>query len=425
MVADISPDVVAEKKRAIRLFHDHVSPGKVEFFGRYGMDVVMGRREGPWFWDLTGDKRLFNLHGNGGVYNLGHRHPALVEVIQRGLEELDIGNGHLISRARAELAQALTQTMPGDLDYVVFGVSGGEAVDLALKVARAFTGRPKIISALGGYHGHTGLAMAAGDEKYRAPFGPQPPGFVQVPFADPDSLEEAIDGETAALILETVPATLGMVVPPPDYLPLAADLCRRRGALLILDEVQTGWARTGRLWGFEHFGVTPDVVVLGKGMSGGLYPITATVIRRPLEAVFRDDPFIHVSTFGGAELGCLVALEVLAMSSAPDFLARVNRLAARFKAGIDDLARRHALLRGLRQLGLFMGLELDHDMGGPLLSLAGYHQELFLVYANNDPRVCQFLPPLIITDEEADWVLERLDRSLAAAARLKEAFPGG
>ena len=425
MAADIGLEQLADKNRVIELFRDHVSSGKVEFFQKYGMDLVMGRREGPYFWDLAEEKRLFNLHCNGGVHNLGHRHQDLMEVIRQGLEEVDIGNGHLISRARAELAFRLAETMPGDLDYTVFGVSGGEAVDLAFKVARAHTGRPKIISAKGGYHGHTGLAMAAGDEKYRAPFGPQPPGFEQVPFADIDALCKAVDSQTAAVILETIPATLGVVVPPADYLPQVAELCRDRGALLILDEVQTGWGRTGRLWGFEHFGLTPDIVVLGKGMSGGLYPITATVIRRPLEAVFRADPFIHVSTFGGAELGCLVALKVLEISSAPDFLDHVNRLAALFRDGIDELVGRHSMLKGLRQMGLFMALELDDEMGGPLTSLTAYQNGLFMVYANNDPRVCQFLPPLNIDDEQASWVIERLDRALSAASQLKASFVAG
>ena len=406
------------KDQAIEAFSDHVSSGKASFWKMLDMAFVIGRREGCFIWDVDGDKRLFNLHTNGGVYNLGHRHPEIMSVLTEALIEVDIGNGHLISWARAALARRIAELTPGDLDYTVFGVSGGEAVDLAIKVARGYTGRPKIISAMGGYHGHTGLALAAGDAKYRQPFGPQLPGFIQVPFGRIDSLAEALDGDTAAVMLETVPATLGMPLPPPDYYLLVRELCDRNGALLILDEVQTGLGRTGRLWAFQHFDVLPDVMVLGKGLSGGVYPITATVIRKPLESVFQADPHIHVSTYGGAEIGCLVASKVLEICSAPDFLERVNCAADLFFKGIQELKQHRPVLKGLRQLGLFMGLELADERCGPLLCLAGYKNDLLMVYANNDKSVCQLLPPLIISDDEIEWVLERLDRALGEVEEL-------
>ena len=404
------------KARVIQVFRDHVSSGKADFFKQFGMDFVMGRREGPYLWDLDNEKRLFNLHCNGGVFNLGHRHPEIVAALKQALDETDIGNHHLVSRERAELAERLAGTMPGDLDYVVFGVGGGEAVDLAFKVARAHTGRARIISARGGYHGHTGLALAAGDERYRSPFGPSAPGFFQVPFGDAAALAEALDGDTAAVILETVPATLGMVIPPQGYLETVSRLCREYGALLIMDEVQTGLGRTGKLWGFEHFNIQPDMVVIGKALSGGIYPISATVIRRPLEVVFHPDPFIHISTFGGAEAGCRVAKRVLEITDSPDFLARVNLLAKKFADGVEPLLNKHhGFFKGLRQLGLMMGLELEGAFSGPLMSKAAFDQDLLMVYANNDPSVIQFLPPLIMDPDQVGWVLERLDRALQAA----------
>ncbi len=174
-------------------FARHVSSGKVDFFQSAGIDFVTGRREGPFLWDVTGEPRLIDCHCNGGVFNLGHRHPEVVRALLDSLQELDIGNHHLISEQRAALASRLAELMPGDITYTVFGVSGGEAIDLALKVARSYTGRPRVISAQGGYHGHTGLALAAGDEKYRAPFGPLSPGFVQIPFDDVAALEKVLD----------------------------------------------------------------------------------------------------------------------------------------------------------------------------------------------------------------------------------------
>jgi acetylornithine/succinyldiaminopimelate/putrescine aminotransferase len=411
------------KQHAIDAFRDHISSGKVAFFQKYGMEFVMGSREGPYLWDLDGTKRLFNLHCNGGVFNLGHRNQELIELLKQSLDELDIGNHHLMSKARADLAQLLAALMPGDLDYTVFGVGGGEAVDLAFKVARAYTGRTKIISALGGYHGHTGLALAAGDEKYRAPFGPPAPGFIQVPFRDMEALASAVDKDTAAVILETVPATLGVSIPSKDYLQSVREICNKQGIVLILDEVQTGLGRTGKLWAFEHFDIEPDIVVLGKGLSGGLYPITATVMRKPLESVFHKDPFIHISTFGGAELGCRVARRVLEISSAPDFLDHVNQLARHFAAGIETLQEKHPrFLIGLRQLGLMMGLELKDELCGPLLTKTAYDHDLLMVYAAHDTSVCQFLPPLVIDLEQVSGVVEQLDKALASARRLRPVF---
>jgi putrescine aminotransferase len=410
----------AAKLQAIEDFKNHVSSGKVAVFKKYGIDFVAGRRQGAYLWDMDGKKRLFNLHCNGGVFNLGHRNPELVDLLKQSLDELDIGNHHLISQLRAELARTLADLMPADLDTTVFGVGGGEAVDLAFKVARAYTGRTRIISARGGYHGHTGLALAAGDEKYRRPFGPSAPGFIQVPFGDLLALSEEADSDTAAIILETIPATLGVAIPPPNYLQSVRQLCDDRDILLILDEVQTGLGRTGKLWAFEHFKIVPDIVVLGKGLSGGIYPIAATVLRKPLEAVFHEDPFIHVSTFGGAEIGCRIARRVLEISAAPEFLDHVNQLAGRFAKKIEGLRAKHPkFLIKLRQLGLMMGLELKDDICGPLLTKTAYDQDLLMIYANNDTRVCQLLPPLIMSLEEVDWVIERLDMALSAARRLR------
>jgi len=401
-----------EKQRTIDQFRRHVNSAKADFWEDVGMPLVLGKREGPFAWDVDGKKRVFNLHTNGGTYNLGHRNPEIIATLTDALQQSDIGNGHLISHSRAGLGTRLAELMPGDLDYAVFGVGGGEAVDLAFKVARAYTGRSLILSARGGYHGHTGLAMAAGDEKYRAPFGPQPPGFQQVPFGDSEALAQALGPETAAVILETVPATLGMPLPSDGYLGEVRELCDRCGALLIMDEVQTGLGRTGKLWGFEHFDILPDMVIIGKGLSGGIYPITATVLRTPLESVFHADPHIHVSTFGGAEPGCAVALKVLEISAEPAFLEHVNKLADRFKASIARLITKYDILENLRQLGLFMGLKMKTADCGPLFSLAAYKHDLLVVYANNDKSVAQLLPPLVIDLDQVDWVVDRLDRAL-------------
>jgi putrescine aminotransferase len=394
-------------------FAAHISTGKVAFFQAAGIDFVLGKREGPFLWDLAGDKRLIDCHCNGGVFNLGHRNPIIRQTLIDSLQELDIGNHHLLSEQRAALAQRLAALTPGDITYTVFGVGGGEAIDLAIKVARGYTRKTKIISARGGYHGHTGLALAAGDEKFRASFGPQLPGFQQVPFGDLDALVQAIDGDTAAIMLETIPATYGLPIPERDFFPGVREVCDRTGALLISDEVQTGLGRTGKLWGIEQFGVAPDIMVIGKGLSGGLYPITATCFKAEYECVFHADPFIHISTFGGAEVGCPVALKVLEISAQPAFLDHVNALAQVFAEGFAALQAQHPrLLVRLRQLGLMMGIELVNEKCGPLFTRAAYECGLLSIYAANDTRVAQFLPPLIIDRALADEILARVDKAL-------------
>ena len=408
-----------ERRETIAVFADHVSTGKVQFFTGAGVDFIPGRREGIYMWDIGGEKRLIDCHCNGGVFNLGHRNPAILEQLKSALAELDIGNHHLISRQRAILAQKLAELAPGDLAYTVFGVGGGEAIDLAIKVARGYTNRQKIISARGGYHGHTGLALAAGDEKYYAPFGAPLSGFLQIPFNDIDALQEALDNETAALIVETVPATFGIAVPDPDYLAQARELCHRQGSLLIVDEVQSGLGRTGKLWAVQHFGIEPDILVTGKGLSGGIYPITATCFRSELETVFHDDPFIHISTFGGSEVGCMVALKVLEISSDPAFLAHVQAVAGQFSNEYAKLQDKYpALLVRLRQLGMMMGIEMVNEMCGPLFTKAAFEAGLLSVYANNDTRVAQLLPPLIVQQEDVPEIMMRVDMALGGVSKV-------
>jgi putrescine aminotransferase len=407
------------KDEIISSFAGHVSSGKAEFLKGVGFDFVFGKREGAYVWDANTGTRLINCHSNGGVFNLGHRHPEIIGTLADALKELDIGNHHFISEQRARLGERLAQLAPEGITYTVFGVGGGEAIDLAIKLARGYTGRHKIISAIGGYHGHTGLALATGDEQYRAPFGPNPAGFLQVPFNNKEALLNAIDGNTAAVIFETIPATLGMPLPDSDFYRFVSETCRSRGALFIIDEVQTGLGRTGKLWGIDNFGTSPDIMVIGKGLSGGIYPMSTTCFTKELESFFKKNPFIHVSTFGGAEVGCPVAMKVLDISSDPAFLEHVNSMAEIFRAGFAELKKRHPkILVGLRQLGLMMGIEMVNDMCGPIMSKTCYDNGILSVYANNDKRISQLLPPLIIGRNLAEEIIERVDKALTDTSLL-------
>jgi acetylornithine/succinyldiaminopimelate/putrescine aminotransferase len=345
----------------------------------------------------------------------------VVDALHSALEELDIGNHHLLSEQRAALARSLAELAPGSLPYSTFAVGGGEAIDFALKLARAHTKRPAIISARGGYHGHTGLALAAGDPAYREPFGPMPPGFTQVPFGDVEAVAAQMGDHTAAVILETIPATLGMPIAAPDFFSELRTLCRQHGALLVVDEVQSGLGRTGRMWAIEHWAAAePDILVTGKGLSGGIYPIAATCYRGELNAFLHENPFIHISTFGGAEVGCAVALKVLEITGAPDFLERVGELSERFASGLALLRARYPeALVAIRQLGLMIGLVTQDEESGPLLTKLMFDEGVLAIWANNDPRVLQFLPPLIMDDVEAEAALGALDRALATLSRMR------
>lgn len=396
------PQPFDDRDATFEAFARHVNAGKVAMYRQLDLDTVMGTREGSTFADAWSEASFINCHCNGGVFNLGHRHPRIVASLRKALDSLDIGNHHLVSGWRAKLAERLAETTGNLLPGVVFGVGGGEAIDLAIKVARAGTSCQDIVSANGGYHGHTGLAMAAGDPEFRDPFGPNPPGFVQVPFDDLEALEAAVDDSCAAVLLEPIPATLGMPIASPGYFEGVQAICRSRGAKLILDEIQTGLGRTGRMWAYQHHGIEPDMVVTGKGLSGGLYPIAATLMTRELHAFFDTHPHIHVSTFGGAEIGCAVALEVLDIVEEPGFLSRVSELSDRIREGFDGLSF------DLRRCGLMMGLAFAEEGAGMMAAAALYKAAVFTVWANNDPRVLQFLPPLVLSDAEADELIARI-----------------
>jgi putrescine aminotransferase len=403
------------KRRALDLAARYVCPDRVRTFEAMGVDLVMGRREGYRFWDLDG-KELLDFHLNGGVFNLGHRNPELVAALRAALDEVDVGNHHFPSLARAELAEALVRTMPGHLQYVVFSPGGGEAIDVAIKSARHATQRRTVVSIEKGYHGHTGLALAAGDERFSRRFlseGP-PDDFVQVPFNDLGAMEGALRRhEVAAVLLETIPATYGFPLPAPGYLPGVKGLCERHGALFVADEIQTGLGRTGRMWGVECFDVAPDVLVTGKGLSGGLYPISATVLTSHAARWLEEDGWGHVSTFGGAEIGCRVAQAVLDITTRPGVLDDVRTISDRLAAGLETLRAQYPdWLLEIRRQGLVMGLRFAHERGGQLMTRACWDAGLWAMFAGFDTSVLQFKAGLLLDAALCDEALGRFEDGL-------------
>lgn len=398
----------ASYEELAKVFREHVSPGKIDMWESYGASIVLGPRQGIYFTDVYTGKKYINCHSNGGNYNLGHCNPRVSDAVRNVLGKLDVGNHHFASPWRAKLAERLSATTEHKLPRAVFGVSGGEAIDLAIKAVRAKTGRQKIVSAHGGYHGHTGLALATGDPSFRDLFGANPEGFVQVDWDDADAMEAAIDDDTAGVILESLPATMGMCIPSRGYFARVRELCDRSGACFILDEVQSGLGRTGKFWSYQHDGVVPDAIVSAKGLGGGIYPISATLMTKELHEPLNQNPTIHVSTMGGSEIGCVAALEVLDIVDEPGFLDRVTELAARFAEAFADLPFE------LRQRGLFMGMKFDDEAKAFMTLLRLFGEGVFPFPSGNDRTVLQFLPPMIISDEEAEDLIARIRKVLAS-----------
>ncbi|WP_299557969.1 aminotransferase class III-fold pyridoxal phosphate-dependent enzyme [uncultured Mycolicibacterium sp.] len=393
------------------------NPDKTQFWTDSGVDLVIDRREGYFLWDMTG-RRLIDVHLNGGTYNLGHRNPEVMQAIKDGMAHFDIGNHHFPSVARTALAQRLVETAPASIRKVAFGSGGGEAIDIALKSARHATGRRKIVSVIKAYHGHTGLAVATGDDRFSKLFlSDHPDEFIQVPFGDLDAMERALaGGDVAAVIMETIPATYGFPLPPPGYLEAVKQLTERFGTLYIADEVQTGLMRTGELWGITKHGIDPDIIVTGKGLSGGMYPISAVLLGERAASWLDVDGFAHMSTFGGAELGCVAALKTLEITTRPEVRSMVHYISDLFATGLRRIQADYPdWFVGIRQNGVVIGLEFDHPEGAKFVMRELYANGVWAIFSTLDPRVLQFKPGILLGPDLCEDVLDRLEVAVGRA----------
>jgi putrescine aminotransferase len=399
---------------AFALIARHLSPHKAEAFRALGIDLVQGRREGVWIWGLDG-RDYINCRSSGGVFNFGHHPKFAVEALATAVREHDMGDWLLPSLRRAEGAAALARLLPEPLRYTFFTASGAEAVEVACKLARSVSGRSGLVCAEHGYHGHVGFSLAMDDPPLSDRYRPLTPGIVRVPFGDAAALGEAIGDETAAVIMETIPATGGYLVAPEGYFAEMRRLCDERGALLILDEVQAGLGRTGRLWAFEHFGVVPDLLVTGKGTSAGVYPVAACCFGDRVEAQFAEDPFFHPSSYAGSELGARVIEAVVERYEDPQLLRHVGEMGTRLRAGMEALVERYPdRLVEVRGLGLMLALETHSDALGFELTQQCFRHGLLAIFAFNRQSTLQMMPPLTIEPEQIDELLKRLDPAVAA-----------
>ena len=409
------------KKDIITKSIEHWNPSKTQEWQDRGIDLIIGRREGYYFWDMDG-KKLMDIHINGGTYNLGHRNPELINTLCEATGELDVGNHHFPGITKALLAEKLASLCPEGLDYVCYSTCGGEAVDVAIKSARYATKRKKVISIKGCYHGHTGLAVSTGDAVFKDPFLCQGEAgeFVQVPLNDLEPREaELKTDDTALVIIESILATYGFPMPDPGYLAAVKKLCEKYGALYAADEVQTGLMRTGKMWSFEHEGFVPDMIITAKGFGGGIYPISATVMNKKAGQWLFDIGRMHGSTCGGSELGCAVALKVLEITTRPETVENIHKNTKLLTDGINALIDKHdGFLKGYTQRGVIMGLDFDCKDASRSVCKPLFDNGVWAHNSRLRPNIMQLKLGLLCDEAYLTELFDKMDKGISAAKEL-------
>lgn len=426
-----------------KLHARYINPAWVKSMQLIGYDRIFTRAEGCHLWDKDG-RRYLDCVSGFCVSNVGHNHPvvrrALADVLGESLPNLIQLDIPLLSGL---LAEALVKRIPW-FDMVFFANSGSEAIEAALKFARCVTKRPRILYADHSYHGATyGALSVTGHAMWREGFGPFLPETKAVPFNDTEALERDLAaGNVAAVVLEPIQVGAGIIIPSDDYLPTVQELCRRHKAIMILDEIHTGFGRTGTFLAAEHWKVEPDIVCLSKGLSGAMVPVSAVVTRKEImQGVFTrlDRSEVHATTFGGNNLAMVSGLAALTVLDAENLLARCREMGAYFLQSLQPLVQRYELVKAVRGKGLIIGVELGepesfmlrqawaliHKINRGLFAqaltipLLEKHAVLTQVAGSNQD-VLKIAPSLVITREDIDWFVRALDEVLASAHK----FPG-
>ncbi|TGZ19494.1 ornithine--oxo-acid transaminase [Streptomyces sp. S816] len=377
------------------------------------LPVVVARAEGTWVEDVEGRRYLDMLSGYSAL-NFGHRHPALIEAAHRQLDQLTLTSRAFHNDRLAEFAERLA-ALTG-LDMVLPMNTGAEAVESGIKVARKWAydvkGVPAdqatIVVAADNFHGRTTTIVSfSTDETARAGFGPFTPGFTIVPYNDLAALEEAVDENTAAVLIEPIQGEAGVVIPDDGYLTGVRELTRRKGCLFIADEIQSGLGRTGRTLAVDHEDVVPDVLLLGKALGGGIVPVSAVVARREVLGVLH--PGEHGSTFGGNPLAAAVGIAVLELLETGEFQQRAAELGVILRDGLTELVGKGVL--GFRSRGLWAGVDIDPAIGTGREISERLMREGILAKDTHGSTI-RLAPPLTITAEELRSALGTLERVL-------------
>jgi len=367
--------------------------------------LVITRGKGALVWDING-KQYIDCTGSYGVCIVGHCHPKVVEAVKKQAEKLISCHSSLYNDARSEFLQKITKITPKGLNKVFLANSGAEAVESAIKLARKFSGKPEIIAMMGAFHGKTmGALSATWDKKYREPFLPLVPEFKHVPSDNLERVREAVTEKTAAIIAEPIRGESGIRVPSDDFLPGLREICDEKGVLLILDEVQTGFGRTGKIFACEHWNIVPDILCVAKSVAGGL-PLGVTIAKEDVMSSLKLGE--HTTTFGGNPLVCAAACAAIDILIEEKLVERAATLGAYFKEKLVDLQVKHKVVREVRGLGLMLGMELRFDV----LQIILQAMDKGVLILDAGRNVLRFLPPLVIEKEQIDKVVAILDTIL-------------
>ena len=378
------------------------------------LDVILTRGEGPWVWDVEDHKYLDCLSAYSAV-NQGHCHPRIVGKMAEQAKRLALTSRAFRNDQLPLLAKELCELVGYEMMLPMN--SGAEAVETALKAARRWGYRIKgvpddgaeIIACTGNFHGRTiTIVSCSSDEQYRDEYGPFTPGFKLVPYGDADALERAITPNTVAFLVEPIQGEGGVVIPPEGYIRRTREICTRHNVLMMADEIQSGLGRTGKLLACEHEGVRPDVVMLGKALSGGMYPVSAVLSSRELLGVF--GPGDHGSTFGGNPLACVVAREALKVLVEEHLCDRAEELGEYLMARLRQIESPH--VAHLRGRGLFVGVVLKPEAGGARRFCEAL-MERGVLAKDTHGTVIRLAPPLVIKKEELDWMVEQIEAVLS------------
>jgi len=381
---------------------------------RLGFDLVEGERRGG---RVTGDdgREYIDCVAGLGIFNLGRRPEEVLAALRGAVSVSDQGNFPLMSVEKAEFARRLAMFVPGDLDRVVLSAGRGEAFDVACKLARAHTGRGGLVSVEGGWYGDTGFALSLSDRPDRDDAGPLIPGTGLVPFGDLGAVDEALDASVAAFVLEPVQAECGCRVADGAYLRAVAKLCRERGVLLILDETQTGMGRTGWRFACEHWGVVPDMLIVGESVAAGVFPLCATLLPQRLAGFLDDHPLIHLSTFGGSDVGCRVGLRALEVYLRDEPWKNARTAGRALRSALEEVAaRRPDAVRGIDGLGLLLAIRLADEESAATFCRALAGQGVLVLPGAVAADTVVLRPPLTLSAS----TVERIAAACAAAAEM-------
>lgn len=370
-------------------------------------ETVFVRGEGCWMVDSDG-QRYLDLSSAQGVAMLGHCHPRVTAAIVHQAQTLALCPNYLYNDVRAAFAEALVGVLPTHLTHAFLCNSGAEAVDGALKFARLTTGRQRFVSTTKGFHGRTfGALSVTWEPKYRDGFGPLL-DTTHVPFNDAAAIEDAVTDDTAAVIVEIVQGESGVNLSTAAFIETAARVCRERGALLIADEIQTGFGRTGRWFACEHVGVQPDLLCMAKGLGGG-FPMGAVAYTAQVRAALSQGA--HGSTFGGSPLACAAGLAAIGAYRDEQLIERSAVMGARMLTGLRERLAGVPVVRDIRGLGLMIAVELRSKVAPVLKRLMVEHRVIALPAG---PTILRLLPPLVLSDEEMALGIDAIAASLDA-----------